>query len=122
MNRERLEQVIRVMRDIQDDVDYGVKGFGMTQWRAFERDNSESCGTAYCAVGWCMIDPWFNERGLHTDPNGFAPKFGIYGGWTAVEVFFDLTDFEAHVLFGSDAYANPSPMAVQRRVRGFINQ
>lgn len=118
MNRQRLEQVIRVMGAIEADVQRGTKEFDMRNWRTTEH----GCGTAYCAVGWCMLDPWFNEQGLTGHRENFSPRYNGNTGWLAVMKFFDLDEFTANMLFNSDAYASPSPRAVIRRITQFLYQ
>lgn len=53
MNRERLEQLRRVIESVPED-------------RLHMRSVVEiaECGMAYCAAGWAACDPWFQAEGF----------------------------------------------------------
>lgn len=51
---EVLGEMIRVMEGLKNSQ------FNIDSWRS-------SCGTTACVLGWCSVDPWFNEQGFYWD-------------------------------------------------------
>jgi hypothetical protein len=50
-NIEALTQLERIVRDAPDE-----------QFHMRAVVEEASCGTARCAIGWCIIDPWFQQN------------------------------------------------------------
>jgi hypothetical protein len=76
-----------------------------------------ACGYIACIVGHCMVDSWFNERGLFCDDN--LPSYDGDFGLVAVQRFFGLTETEANKLFiGS----NESGSKLAKKIRNFVEK
>ena len=108
MNRERLQQMVTMLRELPVD---GMIGFDLANWY----DADHPCGTAACAVGHACLNPVFNAQGLTLDRGILfeSPKFGDSHGWDAVEVFFGLEPSDAKFFFCEDSYEERAPTAVQ---------
>lgn len=97
MNRERMENLARVLRDVKGK----TKPFDMGIW-----GDPHSCGTAACAAGWTMRDPWFRSQGLiptglsHIDRT--APRYDGDTHFFALEEFFEIGEKETRLLFSPD--------------------
>jgi hypothetical protein len=64
------------------------------------------CGTAYCAAGWAVVDPWFRE---HTDLGATTRlredgslKWLIRPAWEVLAWVFGLSGEEVSALFYPD--------------------
>ena len=55
-----LGEMIRVMEGLRDSQ------FNINSWRSH-------CGSTACVLGWCSVDPWFNEQGFFWDAAGKRP-------------------------------------------------
>jgi len=93
--------------------------------------NVGSCGTAACAVGSYMIDPWFKKQGFvvadHTVEcrvisHESYPVYKGYGGWSAVQSFFGIDYTIAQWLFTEQRYKQPTAYNVKRRVLSFMKR
>lgn len=97
MNRERLEQMVVMLRAISKE------SFDIETW---------SCGTASCAVGHACVSPVFQAQGLNLFDCGgsgeFGPKYGEKLGWRAAQSFFEIDSVTADHLFLGDAYQSTS--------------
>ena len=114
MNRERLENAIRVLKQVRED------NFNMRLWysggrstlRAAPKENTD-CGFVACAVGHMAMDPWFNAQGLELelldDDVVYVPAVnGNTRGcaYARIAEFFDIRDVEgARHLFSQHSYA-----------------
>jgi hypothetical protein len=137
MNVEALEQVIRVL----DNVETQDKPFDLQHWvspiyedreirekgwfRERVRIERHQCGTAGCAIGWAAVDPWFVEHGFHLQLRAsdqyVRPVFGNHENWGAVAKFFGLSKKEAHLLFDEPSYIGKvTPTEVAIRIKAFI--
>lgn len=114
MNRERLSQMVVMLRGLPPD---GPLGFDLGVW---------NCGTAACAVGHACLDPVFIAQGLTWDSHYDDPRYGDESSWYAVETFFDLTGDEATYLFYSDEYPDSglhtTAPQVADRIESFLNE
>ena len=124
---ERLEQVVRVLRELPKE-------------KRFQLDCWNICGTVACAAGWAASDPWFRRRGFKLKQvrglyGGSAQFFDVEDGrpeyepacgklraFDAVEYFFGMTDDEAADLFSEDGYRRGSKYDVIRRLESFIKK
>jgi len=105
---ERLEQLLRVLKEVRDDP---CKGFDWAEWCGKDEVEDKPfwikkfgfsghyCGTRACVAGWAGLDPWFRKRGFVTYPptrdvndNYVEAKIIIKRG--GLESFFDLPDEE----------------------------
>ena len=103
---ERLEQLLRVLKEVRDDP---CKGFDWAEW--YQKDkpyakpemiaaygfSEHYCGTRACVAGWAGLDPWFRSRGMVTHPpmrdsNGNYRCSNIAFKRGGLESFFDLPD------------------------------
>lgn len=94
MNRERLQQMVTMLRDLSP---VHHKGFDISDWH---------CGTSACAVGHACLTPSFQVQGLELqyDGSGWMPAFDGETSWYAVEKFFDLSEKDAEHLFYRTSY------------------
>jgi hypothetical protein len=92
MNRERLQQMVTMLRGLPPE---GEVGFCLEVW---------NCGTSACAVGHACVRPEFIEQGLIWDGDRRDPVFEGRAGWAAVERFFDLEALKAEHLFADWRY------------------
>lgn len=114
MNIERLQQVVRVLKELPDD-----HHFDLENW--IDRSGSsgirgDECGTVCCAVGWAMQDIWFVNEGLFedfTEPSYYDGKT-YHEGFDAVEVFFDLSMEMAFHLFKKAPRYKTSKQVINR--------
>lgn len=103
--REAFSNLLRVLETIPD------KQFNLRNWMV-----THGCNTVGCAIGWCAVDPWFNEHGLSLmQKNIYAGHYGhtkdyypIYCDqvehWYAVQQFFDIDLDTADYLFHAALY------------------
>jgi hypothetical protein len=114
MNKERLEQALRVVKEVQADPN---KRLDLDNWMG-----THYCGTVACVVGWCMQDKWFNDRGLSMGPHYGSPRYvreGVdtYEAWEAVEQFFEVSPLQASHLFSALSYLKgPTPADIYDEV------
>lgn len=117
MNRERLQQMVTMLRELPVD---GMIGFDLGNWY----DSEHPCGTAACAVGHACLNPVFIRQGLTLDRGILfeSPKFGDAHGWDAVEAFFGLEPSDAKFLFFEESYDEYAPTAgdVASRIERFM--
>jgi len=106
MNIERVEQLIRVLNDVEKQ----RKLFDIGTW-SFEGP----CGTSGCAIGWAARDEWHQKQGLHleqvADPHGtFLPTFlPVYDGLQrgeAVEAYLEMDEVQTQRLFYRTTYGS----------------
>ena len=95
MNVERLENAIRVAREIP------MHDLFISCWVPVE------CSTACCFAGHMMRDPWFAAEGLlerDGQPSYRPPNKRWHNGYVALSLFFDLSIGDTMMLFSPDAY------------------
>lgn len=110
MHKERLEQMVTMLRNLPEEK------FDISGW---------SCGTTACAVGHACATPVFQAQGLllRQDFDGVMPAYGESDGWRAVGEFFELDIDDAEHLFYSAMYPNygcTKPFEVADRIEAFI--
>jgi hypothetical protein len=76
-----------------------------------------ACGYIACIVGHCMVDSWFNERGLFCDNDlpSYDGDFGLF----AVQRFFGLTEAESYKLFMG---SNENGRILAKKIRNFVEK
>jgi hypothetical protein len=81
---ERLRQLRRVVEAVPDH---------LLHMRRFTEESP--CGTAHCALGWAVVDPWFRSQGITSEVH-------LDGAYPFAEAarFFDLTELDTTNLFG----------------------
>lgn len=107
MNRERLQQMVTMLRELPEET------FNLDAW---------TCGTSACAVGWACVNPVFTEQGLKRRHTG-APEFMGLSSWDAVEAFFELKMHQSSYLFDICEYpkeAGTTPDEVADRIESFL--
>lgn len=115
---ERLQNVIRVMKAVQVHDELRAK-FNINSWfRSHPREvfrprphslsemQATQCGTTACAVGYCTLDAYFQERGLKLGETGIYISDGLRAraGYGAVTFFFDIKWGTAEILFSALGY------------------
>lgn len=114
MHRERLEQMVTMLRGLPPE---GEVGFDLSSWH---------CGTTACAVGHACLNPKFQEQGLKLVPSrsdGFIPSYAGNTGWEAVRSFFGLGAEEDDYLFFAWEYPKGSQTTaaeVADRIEDFL--
>lgn len=124
MNREALEQTVRVLEDvIKFRLAFDLKtfigvsdytGYNCSLWscgdpdlqakfkNAMEKEQflliPHNCGCTACATGYAGLDPWFIERGFKTTKEG-GLRYGDFIDWAALMAFYQLSSGEADYLF-----------------------
>jgi hypothetical protein len=142
MNRERLEQAIRVLEAVHPSEFY------IDHWyRKCDKDLSDptllarlttregnTCGFVACAVGHMALDPWFNSQGLTLgrDSHSFAWPVvaGIEAGYPELATFFGIAENDARNLFSSHRYSEKqfasleevTPDHVAERIKRILEQ
>lgn len=110
MNKERLEHLIEVLKEVPPN------DFDMSLWQ---------CGTQACAMGWACRDPQFRKEGLTTTRGGHSstPAFEGHQAFYAAAKFFGISRNDAGMLFSPSAYDfdNPTVSQVIGRIRDFID-
>ncbi len=122
MNIPNLVRAQEVLRDVVAQ----ERDFDLTTWAAHPRGHSPEednlCGYTACAVGYCMVDPVLQSRGLGyhvtvsygvTHPrfpshDMMEPKFEDLVGFDAVNAFFDIGGEASSALFTSEHYDGPA--------------
>lgn len=118
MRRERLTRLVDMLVRLRPTK---TRHFHLAEWETQTR-----CGTAACALGYAMVNPWFNARGLHrviSETDNAVPKFRGNRGWFAAEQFFCASLGAAIALFYAEEYAprqRGNPKAVAARIRAFL--
>lgn len=89
-NTERLTQLRRVINDAPED-------------RLHMRVLTEeaTCGTAYCAMGWAIVDPWFRKHGITRSIGNLCGHDSWYSMVANAADYFGIANEEAHWLFAS---------------------
>lgn len=110
MNRERLLDVVAVLKEVPDE------RFDMDSWK---------CGTAGCAVGhYCLARPDCGLSLSQDDEPVTKDSFGFpIVGFAAVAEHFDIGFVEAHYLFDADEYPDPDHVTrahVIDRIEDFV--
>lgn len=112
-DREKLEQVIRVLNNVEKK----QYGFDLEVWY---------CGYTACTIGWCAQDNWFVGRGLKlcstSGVDGY-PIFKEYDSWSAVYNFFASIDRrDLDWLFSDNSYPemHASAYHVANRIAEFL--
>ncbi len=123
MHKERLLLLASFLEDVDSNK------FDLRSWR-FDPEYADaltdsklkdtSCGTTACAIGWACTIPVFQKAGLLF--KGISPRYEGRAGWTAVAAFFEITLFEAKVLFSNDFYNVhvSTPSGVSERIEEFV--
>lgn len=141
INVEALKQMIRVLREVQDDEELRDR-FDLESWFSGEavEDGTDwkdgrlvpACGTTACACGFAGLDPWFNAQGfelratkdkvLHTTiAHTIAYKDKTH--WEAVRAFFGVRQYDAEMLFGEESYRDGArPIDVIQRIESFLKE
>ena len=115
MTIERLEQVVRVLKELPPE-----KKFDLGGWM--------KCGTTGCAIGWAASDPWFTRRGLkliHScgwlRSGEWCPQYRGQGGVEmSLRCFFGMGWDDINYLFFPGSY--PAPNNSRRHVIARINK
>lgn len=151
MNKERLQLMVTMLREIEAD-QFKREHFNLIGWVDIWDTQAEDylsitqgsllsdgltnvaeCGTAACACGWAAQDARFRTQGfkLHFEPNSHRstvrsvlPAFKDYVGWEAVSVFFGVGRAKAEYLFLASSYETyaATPGQVADRIEEFITQ
>lgn len=122
MHRERLENVVRVLRSLPPEAEFNLLSWvgdlerGSDDWDSdyngliFREEDfplivepmliPHNCGCSACACGYAGLDPWFREQGFCTTPSGTV-TFSGFQSWEAVQAFFDISARIAERLFSS---------------------
>lgn len=99
----------------------------------YKRLEPVTCQTVGCAVGWATTIPSFKRAGLYLVNNPwYRPEeefqvaeifYDGHTGFEAIENFFDLTGWEAGILFDPGDYPDSdheNPKAVAKRIRQLL--
>lgn len=105
INIERLTNLRRVVEQAPDHL------FHM---RALTEESS--CGTARCALGWALVDPWFQQDGIETIKKDHAYTINVKTvDWSSrLPQYFGLTEINSHNLFGTELSRLVDPHAVSK--------
>jgi hypothetical protein len=102
MHEERLRQLRRVVEEAP------AERFDMA-WLC----RLDKCGTAHCAAGWAVLDPWFQQETPILDHFTITHKSefrvlvtakSFEGAFPGLAQIFGLELTEAHYLFGANLY------------------
>ena len=131
----RLRQVVRVLDEVNGNLQLGVLEFDMGKWFEFiysdpsELDDDSGinvCGTSGCAIGYCTQDEWFQNRGLRLIANYFPGVDGRNNeGFFLYEIFYNLSHFfktdynTVHALFSFRYFETPRDVIV--RIEHYLN-
>jgi hypothetical protein len=132
MNREALIQTVRVLKDVQkwnlafDLTSFvgrsvGGENYSLSRYHtvdevatasekftaAMEKEQfiliPHNCGCTACATGYAGLDPWFQQQGFCTTPDGRVeyrrPSGTVNPNWYGMTEFYDLEQHEAQYLF-----------------------
>ena len=106
MNVDRFKQAIAIIEEIPDEQ------LRLKHWQAsydkgsgYIGSNAQAtCGTIACAAGWLALHPDMQAQGLSSGYCGM-PRYSetgpMYSGFTALQLFFDIRDIDADLLFQS---------------------
>jgi hypothetical protein len=104
--------------------------FDMRSWYDVEY-NDEGCGTSACAIGYAMFYVPFIDQGfgaIQSFNGAFEPMYrnptADSVGWTAVNEFFGLTEFESKPLFLAiyyDEAASITALDVAQKIQAFVS-
>lgn len=131
MNVEALQQMIRVLEQVENDPKLSTS-FNLDNWTEnaaspkwtnalsnIAEGNADAslqvvadCGTSACACGFAALDPWFRQRGLRFELDGHDSEIHLYDkdgeflfhGWWAIKSFFAISMRTAEHLFSSRQY------------------
>jgi hypothetical protein len=102
-NRERLEHLKTIARNISPDAIY------MQDWfRNVDLDNPTACGTQACLGGYAALDPVFNSQGLTAGVDEDDPteiRLLLNGShldddsFRVLQDFFGITEMQSYHLF-----------------------
>lgn len=114
----RLTKMLKLLHNIHLDKEHV---FDMDVW--VRRDHkvtaqpglppevSVECRTSACAVGYAMLDPWFQYQGLRTSTCAFTsgvyllrPEYDGQDTLHAAAHFFDLDEWHVRFLFDPETY------------------
>lgn len=127
---ERMQQVVRVLREVRDQgrlFDLGIWGTDVLE--NSDKDFPEgSCGTVMCAIGWVGLDPWFRRRGfcsIRDKTHLYAPLYRhqgyMDGSWEAVIEFFGMSRDDSYTIFTEGHYDDGYTVDdVINKVQGYI--
>jgi hypothetical protein len=72
------------------------------------------CGTAHCAFGWAMVDPWFIANTSILDAVHITKENSTIVEFDETAKIFNLSEFDIVNLFGTDLYVDCPPHAVSK--------
>lgn len=116
MKKDRLLRLASLLECSADKTEAGenIPRFDLGVWGIQDRKsvwdklraNHNACRTTACAVGLACVSGVFADEGLsHSwSGNAMSPSFDGFGGWNAVQSFFDLEPDDAHYLFAGVSY------------------
>lgn len=124
MNRERLTQLIRVLREVEDGTAtrpwdmgmwFGPPGHGVLRL---------TCETSACAWGHCAVDGWFQQQGVRVEQGVLytVPSFRGELGHRAASLFFGIGQEDSRKLFFTEYYTAElvTPEMVRERVEDLL--
>lgn len=144
MHVERMEQIIRVLENVESK----GQNFNLGCWKILD----PQCGTCACAIGWAAEDEWHNKQGffneavympsVHNQNINLVPYVPMYvnelegtryAGFDAVAQYLDISVSEARWLFLSESYgifergsirgvSEITPLEVIRQIQEFMAQ
>ncbi len=139
MNRERLERAATLLEGLPPEK---AAAFDIDTWVSQKAAAQGSvvmieCGSTACAIGYCGLDPWFQEQGLWLvsedipDSKGkffVQPRYHGRSGFDAIEDFFNISRELAECLFHPDGYyddmddsaGKPSSADVAKKIRRLL--
>lgn len=124
MNRERLEQLIRVLREVEDGTTTRPWDMGMWFGPAGGLTYQLTCGTSACAWGHAALDGWFQQQGVEVvqSATGQIPAFKGEFGHRAASRFFDIQQEDSQKLFFTEYYSAElvTPEMVRERVEDLL--
>lgn len=125
-SKNRLEQVIRVLKDLPKDSKFNLGSFGI---------RTESCGTVACACGYASLDSWFREQGfkgvweeyVRENEHTLSIYYDLenndisYDSFACMN-FFYITEEEFAYLFLPECYQRGNRQNVIRRLKWFVKE
>ncbi len=126
--RERFEQVLRVLREVE--ARQNPEEFDLMVWYD-KGGRDKTCGSCACAIGHCCQDSWFQKEGLTLEGGcselgsfSLYPTFNDFEEWEAVQTFFDIDSWTANILFREGFYPEneerTSVKEVIERIESFL--
>lgn len=104
-----------------------AKAFSINSWQARKATKREgkrpgTCGFAGCAVGWAAHAKLIPGLTLRGDFCGVWPDYEGLRGFMAVQKAFDISRFQAELLFIATSYPgrDPTPQEVANAIRNFV--